>query len=209
VRTSGRPFTYSAALCQVALDRAARLAETHGFPGDVAGWKADAEHIRAVILAQAWDPERNALVEHIGGSGGLDASVLALPLRRVIPADHPKMVATVAAIQRELGAGAGLVYRYRPAESPDGLSGHEGAFLLCSFWLADNLALQGRLDEARELFHAVCARASPLGLLPEQIDPSSGRFLGNFPQALSHVGLITSALTIGHLEHRRDSARKR
>jgi GH15 family glucan-1,4-alpha-glucosidase len=108
------------------------------------------------------------------------------------------MIATSEAIRRRLGAGPGLLYRYLPAESPDGLSGHEGAFLLCSFWLVDTLSAQGRVDEALELFESLCARTNPLGLLPEQIDPSTGAFLGNFPQAFSHVGLVSSAVNLVH-----------
>jgi alpha,alpha-trehalase len=195
VRTEGRPFTYSAALCQVALDRGARLAERLGLPADVAGWRADAEAIRAAILQEAWDAERNTLTEHLGG-GWLDASLLTLPLRRVLPYEHPCMVATTAAIERELGAGDGLLYRYHPEKSPDGLAGDEGAFLLCSFWLVDNWVGQGRLDEAAALYEALCRRANPLGLLPEQIDPATGAFVGNFPQAFSHVGLISSGTNL-------------
>jgi GH15 family glucan-1,4-alpha-glucosidase len=93
-------------------------------------------------------------------------------------------------------AGHGLLFRYHPSESPDGLPGPEGAFLLCSFWLVDNLALQGRLDEAMALYDELCAYTGPLGLLPEQIDPQSGAFLGNYPQAFSHVGLISSGVTL-------------
>ena len=202
VRTSGRPFTYSAALCQVALDRGAKLAERFDLPADVKGWRAEAEKMRRTILEDAWDPELNALTEHLGG-GGLDASILAMPLRRVIPADHPKMVATAEAISRRLGAGDGLIYRYLPEESPDGLSGHEGAFLLCSFWLVDNLARQGRLEEASELFDSLCDRANPLGLLPEQVDPTSGAFLGNFPQGFSHIGVISSGFNLARETERR------
>jgi len=198
VRTEGRPFTYSAALCQVALDRGARLAQRFALPGDIAGWRAKAEHIRRAILEEAWSSDIGALTEHLGG-GGLDASLLSLPLRRVVPADHPRMVATAAAVAERLGAGSGLLYRYLPEESPDGLPGHEGAFLLCSFWLVDNLAKQGRLDAAMELFDSLCARANPLGLLPEQIDPTSGVFLGNYPQAFSHVGLISSGINLARL----------
>ncbi len=199
VRTSGRLFTYSVALCQVALDRGAKLAERFGLPGDVAGWRKEAETIRQAILEEAWDPEINSLTESLGG-GGLDASLLTLPLRRVIPADHPRMVATTAAVKERLGAGDGLLYRYLPDESPDGLAGHEGAFLLCSFWLVDNLADQGRLDEATELYDSLCARAGSLGLLPEQIDPESGMFLGNYPQAFSHIGVISSGFNLARLK---------
>ena len=207
VRTADRPFTYSAALCQVALDRAARISERFGHVGDVQGWRIAARQIMGAILEGAWNPEAGAITQHLGGTE-LDASVLALPLRRVIPADHPKMKATTAAVVEQLGAGDGLLYRYLPDRSPDGLPGKEGAFMLCSFWLVDNLAWQGRLEEATGLYERLCAKANPLGLLPEQIDPTSGAFLGNFPQAFSHVGLISSGVTLdrlwrgtaGHLE---------
>jgi GH15 family glucan-1,4-alpha-glucosidase len=202
VRTPGRTFTYSAALCGVALDRGAALAERFGLPGDVKGWRREAEAIRRAILESAWDPDANAITEHLGG-GGLDASLLALPLRRVLPADHPKMVATATAIVERLGAGAGLLYRYLPEESPDGLSGEEGAFLLCSFWLVENLARGGRLDEAHELYDSLCDRANPLGLLPEQIDPTSGAFLGNFPQGFSHIGVISGGFNLARETRRR------
>jgi GH15 family glucan-1,4-alpha-glucosidase len=196
VRSSGRVFTYSAALCHVALDRGARLAERYGLPGDSARWRACAEEIREAILTEAWDDEIGSLTETLGPDGALDASLLTLPLRRLLTADHPKMAATTAAIARELSAGDGLLYRYLPKESPDGLPGHEGAFLLCSFWLVDNLTLQGRVQEALDLFDGLCARAGTLGLLPEEIDPTSGAFLGNYPQAFSHVGLISSGVNL-------------
>jgi alpha,alpha-trehalase len=197
VRTSGRPFTYSAALCQVALDRGARLAERLdlGHDPEVGRWRATAARIQHAILEDAWDPDRQSLTEHLGG-GGLDASLLALPLRRVLDARHSRMVATTAAVAERLGAGDGLLYRYLPQDSPDGLPGQEGAFLLCSFWLVDNLANQGHLDQAISLYDSLCGRAGPLGLLPEQIDPSNGTFLGNYPQALSHVGLISSGVNL-------------
>ena len=198
VRTAGRPFTYSAALCHVALDRGARLADAMGLLGDAAGWRVEAERIRRCILEEAWDPDLGAITEHLGG-GGVDASLLSLPLRRVISANHPKMVATTKAVMERLGAGNGLIYRYLPQESPDGLPGHEGAFLLCSFWLVDNLAKQGRVKEATDLFCSLCRRSNSVGLLPEEIDPGSGRFLGNFPQAFSHVGLISSAVVLSRL----------
>ncbi|AWI27477.1 glycoside hydrolase family 15 protein [Streptomyces tirandamycinicus] len=195
VRTQGRPFTYSAAMCQVALDRAARLARRLDLPGDIEGWRRDARDLARRVLEQAWDDGAGALTEHLGG-GGLDASLLALPLRRVVPADHPRMAATARAVADTLGAGGGLLYRYLPRVSPDGVDEPEGAFLLCSFWLADNLVGQGRVDEAAELFERLCSYASPLGLLPEQIDPSDGSFLGNFPQAISHVGLMSTAVVL-------------
>jgi alpha,alpha-trehalase len=195
VRSEGRVFTYSAALCQVALDRAAAIAERLGLPGPVAQWRSAAATIRTAILEEAWDNDAQTLCEQLGG-GGVDASLLALPLRQVVPADHPRMVATTRAIADRLGAGGGLLYRYRHDDSPDGIPGDEGAFLLCSFWLVDNLVGQRRLDEAEDLYASLCARASPLGLLSEQIDPSTGELTGNFPQAFSHIGVIASGVTL-------------
>lgn len=202
VRTPGRVFTYSAAMCHVALERAARIAETAGLSGPTDKWRAEADKIRSAIIDDAWDDETGSFTEHIGASGGLDASLLALPLRRVVDARHPRMVSTVDAVCRRLGAGDGLLYRYLPDESPDGLPGEEGAFLLCSFWLVDNLAYQRRLDEAHELYESLCNRAGPLGLLPEEIDPGSGIFLGNYPQAFSHVGVISSGMNLARLGDR-------
>jgi GH15 family glucan-1,4-alpha-glucosidase len=196
VRSEGRVFTYSAAMCQVALDRAAAIGERLGQPGPVPAWRAAAEKLRQVIVEQSWDEDARTLSEHLDGGGSLDASLLALPLRRVLPADHPRMVATTAAVAERLSAGGGLLYRYLHHDSPDGIAGDEGAFLLCSFWLTDNLVMQGQLDKAEELYASLCARASPLGLLPEQIDPSTGEFTGNFPQAFSHLGVIASGVTL-------------
>lgn len=202
VRTAERPFTYSAALCQVAVERGARLAGLRGLEAEAKAWRADAERIRTTIRDHAWCEKLQSFAQHLRpdpAGAACDASLLALPLRRVIEADDPRMVATTRAVRERLGAGRGLLYRYHPAEAPDGLSGSEGAFLLCSFWLVDNLCLQGRIDEAMELYDTLCAHANPIGLLPEQIDPSDGTFLGNFPQALSHVGLITSGLGLSNV----------
>ncbi|MDQ4092109.1 MAG: glycoside hydrolase family 15 protein, partial [Actinomycetota bacterium] len=196
VRCPGRLFTYSVAMCQVALDRAARLASRLHLPGEPARWAATAKEVTERILREAWDDKRQSLTEQLGAGGGLDASLLALPLRRVLPADHPRMVATTRAVTNGLGAGDGLLFRYLPDESPDGLAGHEGAFVLCSFWLVDNLLGQGRVEEASQLYESLCHRASPLGLLPEQIDPTDGSFLGNFPQAFSHIGVISSGVAL-------------
>ncbi|MTD57031.1 glycoside hydrolase family 15 protein [Amycolatopsis pithecellobii] len=196
VRSEGRVFTYSAAMCQVALDRAAVIGERLGLRGPIPAWRETAGKLRQIILEESWDEKTQTLSEHLDGGGSLDASLLALPLRQVVPATHPRMVATAAAVAERLSAGDGLLYRYLHDDSPDGIAGDEGAFLLCSFWLVDNLAMQGRLDEAGELYASLCARASPLGLLPEQIDPSTGDFTGNFPQAFSHIGVIASGVTL-------------
>jgi GH15 family glucan-1,4-alpha-glucosidase len=196
VRSEGRVFTYSAAMCQVALDRAAAIAERLGLPGPIEAWRGEAANLRAIILDRSWDERAQTLSEHLDGGGTLDASLLALPLRRVLDADHPRMVATTRAVAERLSAGNGLLYRYQHADSPDGIAGDEGAFLLCSFWLVDNLAQQGRLEAAADLYASLCARASPTGLLPEQINPSTGEFMGNFPQAFSHIGVIFSGVTL-------------
>jgi GH15 family glucan-1,4-alpha-glucosidase len=196
VRSSGRPFTYSAAMCQVALDRAAAIGERLGLSGPLARWRSEAADLRETILTEAWNDDGKTLSAHLDGDDSVDASLLALPLRGVVPADHPRMIATTAAIAERLSAGDGLLYRYLHDESPDGLPGDEGAFLLCSFWLVDNLVHQGRIDDAGQLYESLCARASPLGLLSEQIEPSSGELSGNFPQAFSHIGVIASGVTL-------------
>ncbi|EPD66911.1 MULTISPECIES: glycoside hydrolase family 15 protein [Streptomyces] len=196
VRSEGRVFTYSAGLCQVALDRAAQIGERLGLAGRVAEWRASADELRRLVLEQSWDEKAQTLSAHLDGGGLLDASLLALPLRHVVPADHPRMVATAKAVAERLSAGDGLLYRYLHEESPDGLAGDEGAFVLCSFWLVDNLIGQGRIEEAEELYASLCARSSPLGLLSEQINPTTGEFMGNFPQAFSHIGVIASGVNL-------------
>ncbi|MDT0343888.1 glycoside hydrolase family 15 protein [Streptomyces litchfieldiae] len=196
VRGEGRVFTYSAGMCQVALDRTAAMAERLGLPGRISAWRASADELRRLILEQSWDEDARTLSAHLDGGGVLDASLLALPLRQVVPPDHPRMVATATAVAERLSAGDGLLYRYLHSELPDGLAGDEGAFVLCSFWLVDNLIGQGRIGEAEELYASLCARASPLGLLPEQIHPSTGEFMGNFPQAFSHIGIIASGVNL-------------
>ena len=204
IRDAGRPFTYSVALCHVAVDRALRIAEVCDLPHPRTRWRAAADRMRTAVLEQAWDPDRRTFTEHLARDGeprgGLDGSLLALPLRRVVDVDDPRMVSTTEAVRRTLDAGDGLLYRYLPDESSDGLAGEEGAFLLCSFWLVDNLAGQGRLEEAHELYASLCSRATELGLLSEEIDPGSGAFLGNFPQAFSHVGIISSGWALARAE---------
>jgi GH15 family glucan-1,4-alpha-glucosidase len=202
IRDTGRPFTYSAALCYVAVDRAIQIARRHGLPYPKRRWEAAARVIRQAALTRSWNAERHSFTEHLGGSGGLDAALLTLPVRNVIDFDDPRMVSTTQAIAASLDAGNGLLFRYLPQISPDGLPGGEGAFLLCSFWLVDNLAGQGRVEEAHELYESLCSRANPLGLLPEQIHPDTGEFLGNFPQAFSHVGVLASGLRLLKAERR-------
>lgn len=214
IRDAGRPFTYSVALCHVAVDRALRIGELCGLPHPRDRWRHEAGRIHRTLLESAWDPDRGTFTEHLtppgeGDRGGLDGSLLTLPLRRILPADDPRMIATTEAVRRRLDAGDGLLYRYLHTESPDGLAGGEGAFLLCSFWLVDNLAGQGRLDEAHELYDSLCGRANELGLLAEEIDPTTGAFLGNFPQAFSHVGVVTSGWNLARAEAARTAGSTR
>jgi alpha,alpha-trehalase len=196
IRGVERPFTYSAAMCYLAVDRAIQIAQKHQIPYPRNRWESAAREIRRAALTRSWDPVRAAFTQCLDGTAGLDAALLTLPIRNVIAFNDPRMVSTTAAISRTLDAGDGLLFRYLPQESPDGLPAGEGAFLLCSFWLVDNLAGQGRIDEAHELYESLCSRANPLGLLPEQIHPVTGEFLGNFPQAFSHVGVLASGLRL-------------
>ncbi len=202
MRSNGSVFTYSAGICHVALDRAVRLSEQYGYPADTRRWKSEREAIQKAILNEGWNDHVGSLTQQLGGEP-LDAALLALPLRRVIPATHPRMVATTQAVRERLDAGGGLLYRYLPHVSDDGLPGAEGAFLLCSFWLVDVLTLQGRIDEALEIFDRLCKLVNPLGLWPEQIDPITGGYLGNYPQALSHVGFIAAADNLARARNER------
>src|SRR4029453_5448137 len=128
------------------------------------------------------------------GSNDLDAALLVLPLLDLEPPDSPRVRSTIQAVRHRLGAGGPLLYRYPPGQ--DGLPGTEGAFLPCSFWLVQALATTGRVDEAAQMFPALLDLANPLGLLPEEIDPRGHRYLGNYPQALTHAALIQAALAI-------------
>jgi GH15 family glucan-1,4-alpha-glucosidase len=205
IRSEGRVFTYSAGLCQVALDRAAGLSERLGLPGPADEWRTAAAELRDHIINDSWHEQSQTLSAHLDGSGALDASLLALPLRQVVPARHPRMLATVTAISQRLSAGGGLLYRYLHDELPDGLAGDEGAFVLCSFWLVDNLVHQGRINEAEQLYATLCGKANPLGLLSEQIDPSTGELMGNFPQAFSHIGIIASGVNLARARREESS----
>ena len=198
VRSEPRHFVYSKAMLWVALDRAVRLAERDGhLQGDVAHWRATRDALHAQVLARGYDAQLGAFTQAYG-TRELDASNLLLPIHGVLPADDPRMLGTLDRTLEQLTEN-GLVYRYR---GDDGLPGEEGAFLLCTFWLADALALAGRVDEAWRIFEAAAGCASPLGLLAEQADAHSRELLGNYPQAFSHIGLINSALYLAYAEGR-------
>ncbi len=195
IRGPRRHFTYSKVMAWVAFDRAVKAVERFGCDGPAARWRALREHIRREIEERAYNRERGCFVQAYGSST-LDGSLLLLPLVGFLPANDPRMQRTVAAIERELAVD-GFVYRYKPGT--DGLPGTEGAFLACSFWLADNLVLQGRRAEACALFEKLLSVRNDLGLLAEQFDPRTGRQLGNFPQALSHIALVNTAANVSQV----------
>jgi GH15 family glucan-1,4-alpha-glucosidase len=188
VRAEKAHFVFSKLMSWVALDRGIRIGDEHGWAYDRARWRASRDAVREDLLAHGWSEAAGAFTQRYG-SDELDASVLVLPLVGFLPADDPRVASTVARIDAALGAGP-LVYRYH---GDDGLDGEEGAFLLCSFWMVDALALLGGVDEAERRFEALLGYASPHGLLSEEADPATGTALGNYPQAFSHIGLINSA----------------
>jgi len=190
VRGPRRHFTHSKVMAWVAADRMARLSATVD-GGEPDRWRALGAAIHADVCRRGFDQSRNAFVQAYGGRE-LDASLLMIPLVGFLPPEDPRVRGTVAAIERELMVD-GLVQRYTTESGVDGLPAGEGVFLACSFWLVDNLVLQGRRDEARRLFDRLLGLRNDVGLLAEEYDPRGRRQLGNFPQALSHIALINSA----------------
>jgi GH15 family glucan-1,4-alpha-glucosidase len=184
-------------MCWVAMDRAAKLAEIRGDDAREAKWRAVAEEIRADILEHGVS-ERGVLRQHYA-TDGLDASNLLAAIFGFLPGDDPRLRASVLAIADEL-TEHGYVLRYRTDETDDGLSGKEGTFLICSFWLVSALAIVGEQRRARDLMERLLREASPLGLYAEELDADTGRHLGNFPQAFSHLALIEAAARIIHAE---------
>lgn len=197
VRGPRRHFTHSKVMAWVAADRAVRTLEAAPqMPGDVERWRAMRDEVHRDVCEHGYDPERGTFTQYYG-SRELDAATLLIPRVGFLPPEDPRVVGTVDAVRAELGS-SGLVRRYSTeGPSVDGLPGDEGAFLACSFWLADALHLTGRPKEARELFERLLAVRNDVGLLAEEYDPASGRQLGNFPQAFSHIGLVNTALTLG------------
>ena len=214
IRGGRRDFTHSRVMAWVAFDRGIKAVEDFGLSGPVERWREVREAIRDDVLANGWNEARGSFVQSYGGDA-LDASLLLIPLVGFLPPDDQRVVATVEAIQREL-VEDGLVLRYRPERAPDGVSGGEGTFLVCSFWLADALTMMGRIDEAEALFEHLLSLRNDLGLLAEEYDPRAGRQLGNFPQAFSHVGLVNTAHNLASARgpaeqraERTDAARRR
>jgi GH15 family glucan-1,4-alpha-glucosidase len=193
IRGPRRHFTHSKVMAWVAVDRAIKAVELTGHEGPVERWRALRGELHDEVCREGYDSERDSFVQYYG-AGHLDASLLQIPLVGFLPADDPRVKGTVAAIQRELMAD-GLVHRYPPEgmETVDGLPPGEGAFLACTFWLADNLVLMGRREEALAIFERLLGLRNDVGLLAEEFDPASGRHLGNFPQAFSHVAMVNTA----------------
>ena len=193
VRGGPRQFTHSKVMAWVAFDRAADMATINGSADIAKRWRQIADEIRAEVCTRGFDEEIGSFVQFYG-SRRLDASLLQIPLVGFLPPDHPHVRGTLAAIERRLVHESGLVLRYETESGVDGLPAGEGAFLACSFWLADNFIQQGRFDDARALFENLLSMRNDLGLLSEEYDPRAQRMLGNFPQAFSHIGLINTAV---------------
>jgi GH15 family glucan-1,4-alpha-glucosidase len=181
-------------MCWVAFDRAIKSAEHFRLKGPVDRWRELRDTIHADICEHGFVPRRNSFVQHYGGEA-LDASLLLIPQVGFLPANDPRVGGTVEAIEREL-VRDGFVLRYSTDEVDDGIGGEEGAFLACSFWLADAYVMLGRLDDAAKLFDSLLAVRNDLGLLAEEYDPVRKRLLGNFPQGFSHIGLINTAFNL-------------
>jgi GH15 family glucan-1,4-alpha-glucosidase len=203
VRSGRRHFVYSKVMAWVAVDRSLRLADKRSLPADRTRWLKVRDDIYEQVMTRGWDQTHQVFVQAYG-SDALDASCLLLPLVFFMAPNDPRMLHTLDAIRRPLGKGGlaadGLVYRYDPALAPDGLAGREGTFNMCSFWLVEALTRAGRtdparLEDARLLFEQMLGYANHLGLYAEQTGPS-GEALGNFPQAFTHLALISAAFNL-------------
>jgi len=195
VRGGPQQFTFSKVMAWVALDRAVRDAERHHLRGPIDQWRTLRDRIHATVCALGFNAEKNSFTQSFA-SPHLDASLLMIPLVGFLPPEDPRVRGTLAAIEREL-VHDGFVMRYRTDNNAaDGLPPGEGGFLACSFWLADNLKLQNRASEARDLFERLLSIRNDVGLLAEEYDPRAKRQVGNFPQAFSHVALIGTAVTL-------------
>lgn len=194
VRGDGAHHVHSKLMAWLALDRALRIAPNHRVsPRRQRRWAAERDALASEIRARGFDAAKGTFTRTYG-SADLDAALLILPLLGIEPAGSPRVHGTIDAIRHELGAGGPLLYRYPPGH--DGMAGTEGAFLACSFWLAQTLAVSGRVAEAAEVLDALVVLAGPVGLYAEEMDPATGRHLGNYPQALTHAALVQAALAV-------------
>ena len=197
VRGPRRHFVHSKVMAWVAADRAVRtLEQDPALRGDVSRWRAMRDEVHREVCEKGYDPKRNTFTQYYG-SKDLDAATLLIPQVGFLPPEDPRVIGTVDAVRAELGTRGGLVRRYSTeGRTVDGLPGDEGAFLACSFWLANALRMTGRGKEARELFERLLSLRNDVGLLAEEYDPVAGRQLGNFPQAFSHIALVHTALAL-------------
>ena len=195
VRGGQQDFTYSRLMTWVAFERAVRMARQRGLPADLVAWLSVRDEVTHQIMHKGWNPKRKAFVQHYG-SNVLDASLLLMPLTKFIAPKDPRWLSTLDAIGNELVSDS-LVYRYNVEASPDGLHGDEGTFSICSFWYVEALARAGRTDEARLAFEKMLTYGNHLGLFSEEIGPS-GELLGNFPQAFTHLALISAAVNLDY-----------
>jgi GH15 family glucan-1,4-alpha-glucosidase len=191
VRGGPFEFVYSKVMCWVALDRGIIIAKRYGFPADLKKWEKTSDEIKEEVLSKGWNNEKKAFVQHYE-TDALDSSNLLIPILGFLPFSDPKVISTLEATQRELSHD-GFLYRYI---GEDGLSGEEGTFLLCTFWLINNLIAMGRLDEAEALIHRIGGIANHLGLFSEEYDVHWKESLGNFPQAFTHIGYINSVIAL-------------
>ena len=183
-------------MCWAALDRGVKLAPTIGAERDAKRWSEVRDTIRAAILERGWSDRAGAYAQAFG-SDELDASALMMPIVGFLPADDPRMRATIEAVSSGLTDERGLVYRYK---AHDGLPGEEGVFGICTYWLVQCLAMLGQVDRAKELFETMTSFGNDVGLFSEEVDPASGEALGNFPQAFTHIGLVNAAWAIAQAE---------
>jgi len=194
VRDGPKQFVYSKVLCWVALDRGLALASDHGYDAPVDAWRETRNAIREDVLAKGYDDDLGAFVQTYGDGTTLDATGLLLPVVGFLPFDDERVQGTIDAVETHLREDEVLVKRY---DGSDGLPGEEGAFVLCACWLIDALALSGHVETAHDRLETLVEYVNPLGLLAEEIDPDDGTYLGNYPQAFSHIGLVNSALYVG------------
>ncbi|MEO6922447.1 MAG: glycoside hydrolase family 15 protein, partial [Bryocella sp.] len=199
IRSERRHFVYSKVMAWVALDRAVKNYEKYDGKGDVKRWRKNRDLLHKEILEKGFNKKLNSFVQSYG-SDSLDASNIRIAFVGFLPPDDPRIIGTIEAVQKHLMKD-GLVQRYSVDASPDGLTGGEGSFLPCSFWLVSALHLIGRKDEARGLFERLLELRNDVGLLSEEYDAAEHRMLGNFPQALTHIGLIHAAFTLEEKWH--------
>jgi GH15 family glucan-1,4-alpha-glucosidase len=207
IRGPRRKFTHSRVMVWVAFDRAIAAVERHGLKGRVEEWREIRDRVREEVLTHGYDEERNTFTQHYD-TKEVDASLLILSDVGFVKGDDPRMLGTIKAVEEDL-LRDGLLLRYRTQTGVDGLSGHEHPFLACSFWLVEAYALAGRLDDAHALMCRLLELPNDVGLLAEEYDPGAQRFVGNFPQAFSHLALVSAAVQLetAATEHSRSRTR--